>query len=241
MLVSCALGLGAVAGCGTDDPPVTERPLTDAEASMLANALFDNHERGGAEFRLAIQVGDGASINLQGRIDWRAHVGYAQVSARGVETGVREVYWSDDAVLEARDDLAPLLAQAGLAANPWIARDPDPVGRQLDQALALVTGLASEQRSNPQLVAQEPGSAFLRTDTVRDTDVVVLRYGELTTYWLADDGRMLRFESDNSTRTRPAVFDVLSFEEVAIEGPPVSQVTDVAEIADVYAAAVATD
>lgn len=239
----CALAsLASLAACGGDgDAADGARPLTRDEWSLLAGTHFQNHDRGGATFQLAVQVGEGATINLQGRIDWREHLGYAQVSGRGVETGVREVYWSDDAVLEARDDLAPLLAQAGVSAGPWVVREPDPAGRQLDQALALVTGLASEQRDNPQVLQQQAESAFVRDDTLRDVDVVVLRYDRLT-YWLAaDDGRMVRFESNNSSGTRPTVFDVLSFEEVMIEGPPVDQVTDVAEIAEIYAAAAATD
>jgi hypothetical protein len=239
--VASLLSLVLIAACGGDEPSDAERPLTQDEWALLGNVLFQNHDRGGATFQLALQVGDAASINLQGRIDWRSHVGYAQVSGKGVETGVREVYWSDDAVLESRDDLAALLAQAGLSAGPWVVRDPDPAGRQLDQALALVTGLASEQRDNPLLLDQSADSGFVRTDTLRGTDVVVLRY-DVTTYWLAaDDGRMVRLESNNSSGTRPAVFDVLSFEDVTIDGPPVDQVTDVAEIADVYAAAVASD
>jgi hypothetical protein len=240
----CAMvcSTASLAACGGDRGAAdTERPLTRDEWSLLAGTHFQNHDRGGASFQLAVQVGEGATINLQGRIDWREHVGYAQVSGRGVETGVREVYWSDDAVLEARDDLAPLLAQAGVAAGPWVVREPDPEGRQLDQALALVTGLASEQRDNPQVLQQQAESAFLRDDTLRDVDVVVLRYDRLT-YWLAaDDGRMVRFESNNASGTRPTVFDVLSFDDVVIEGPPVAQVTDVAEIAEIYAAAVASD
>jgi len=237
-VVSLAVVLAA---CGDDAQTNAERTLTPAESAMLANALFENVERGGATFALAVQVGDGASINLQGEVDWVEHLGYAQVSARAVEQGVREVFWSDDAVLEARDDLDPLLRQAGLPDAPWVVRDPDPVGRQLDQTLALVTGLASEQRDNPVLIEQEPGSAFVRTDTLRGTDVVVLRYGQAATYWLAaDDGRMLRFESDNSTGTRPVVFDVLEFREVTIDGPPVELITDVADLGDIYPAALAT-
>ena len=230
------------AGCGGDDEPgSTERPLTDAEAAMLANVLFADLDAGGAEFTVAVQVGTGATINLQGEIDWTTHRGYAQVSARGVETGVREVYWSDDAVLEARDDLAPLLERAGLAATPWVVRDPDPVGRQLDQVLAVVTGLAATQRDNPLLVAQEPGSAYLRDDTVRGIDAVVLRWGTRGTFWLdADDGRLLRFEGDNATRTRPVVVDLVAVRSVTIDGPPAELVTDVADIDDVYAAALAT-
>lgn len=242
IVVPCVLGVSVLAGCGGDDAPAsTERPLTSEESAMLANALFDNVERGGATFQLAVQVGDGATINLQGEVDWREHRGYAQVSARNVEQGVREVFWSDDAVLEARDDLAPLLDQAGLPPAPWVVREPDPTGRQLDQALALVTALAAEQRDNPLLIEQEPGSAFVRTDTLRDVPVVVLRYGERAVYWLAaDDGRLVRFESDNETNTRPVVFDVLAFSDVAIDGPPVDQIVDVADLGDLYDAALAT-
>ena len=236
------LGLAVLVGCGGDDGPSSaERPLTSEESAMLANALFDNVERGGATFSLAVQVGDGATINLQGEVDWRAHRGYAQVSARNTERGVREVFWSDDAVLESRDDLAPLLEQAGLPPAAWVVRDPDPVGRQLDQALALVTALAAEQRDNPLLIEQEPGSAFVRTDTLRDVPVVVLRYGERAVYWLAaDDGRLLRFESDNETNTRPVVFDVMAFSDVTIDGPPVDQIVDVADLGELYDAALAT-
>jgi hypothetical protein len=235
-LATCTMLAGA--GCGSDAPTATERPLTSDESALLANALFQNLERGGAAFQLAVQVGDAATINLQGEVDWSEHRGYAQVSTRNVEPGIREVFWSDDAVLEARDDLDELLRQAGLAAAPWVVRDPDPEGRQLDQALALVTGLAAAQRDNPLLIEQEPGSAFLRSDTLRGVDVVVLRYGRTATYWLArDDGRMLRFESDNSSKTRPVVFDVVDFREVTIDGPPVSQITDVADLGDLYDAA----
>ena len=242
--LGAALVVLALAGaaCGGDtSPSTTERPLSDDEAAMLANVLFDNHDRGGADVTLAVQVGEGASLSLQGEIDWTTHRGHALVSARGVETGVREVYWSDDAVLEARDDLSSLLAQAGLPDAPWVAREPDPPGRQLDQTLALLTGLASQQRDNPLLVQQEPGSAFVRTDTLRDTPVVVLRYGTSSVYWLAaDDGRMLRFESNNTVGDRPVVVDVLAFREITVDGPPVDQVVDVADIADAYDAALAT-
>ena len=81
-----------VAACGGNESPDAERPLTQEEWALLGNVLFQNHDRGGATFQLALQVGEAASINLQGRIDWRSHVGYAQVSGKGVETGVREVY-----------------------------------------------------------------------------------------------------------------------------------------------------
>ena len=86
-------------------------------------------------------------------------------------------------------------------------------------------------------IAQTPGSAFLRTDRLRDTDVVMLRYGDRATCWLAaDDGRLVRFENDSAARTRPVVFDVIEFGPHPIGGPEVASVVDVAEICDQYEA-----
>jgi hypothetical protein len=123
----------------------------------------------------------------------------------------------------------------------FVVRDPQPTSRTLDQAIALVTGLSAEQRDNPLLILQTEGSSYLRTDTLRDTPVVVLRYGERAVYWLAaDDHRLLRFESDNATHSRPVVVDILAFAPQQIEGPPVDQVVDVAEVQDQYEADVAS-
>ena len=113
---------------------------------------------------------------------------------------------------------------------------------------------ASAERRSREIVASETlraaaisssvrpaHSAFVRTDTLRDTPVVVLRYGTSSVYWLAaDDGRMLRFESNNTVGDRPVVVDVLGFREITVDGPPVDQVVDVADIADAYDAALAT-
>jgi hypothetical protein len=202
--------------------------------------LFDNYEAGGAEFQLAIQIGPGETINLQGEIDWTTHRGHALVAGRGTEEGIQEVYWDDEAVLERRAGLTTLLAQTGLESVAFVARPVDLERRDLDQTLALVTGLASEQRDNPLLIAQTDGSGFLRADTLRDAEVSVLRYGPLTTYWLAeDDGRMLRFEGNNTPGTRPVVIDLLALGARTIAGPPANQVVDVSEVQELYDAAVA--
>lgn len=248
------LGLTAaavvVAACGGGDgrdgdgsaAVGTGRPLSDVEAGWLANALYDNLQRGGATFQLAVQVSSDATLNLMGEVSWSDHRGHATVAGRGVEAGVGEVYWSTDAVLERRDTLNDLLARTGRSGVRFVVRDPEPTSRTLDQSVALVTGLAAEQRDNPLLILQTEGSTYLRTDTLRDTPVDVLRYGDRTTYWLAgDDHRLLRLESDNDSRTRPVVIDLLAFGAQEIAGPSVDQVVDVAEVRDLYDAAVAGD
>jgi hypothetical protein len=236
-LIAAFVAVVLCAGCGSggDGGTGAGRGLTDDEANLLANALFDNRQAGGSTFELAIQVAPGATINLQGEIDWTKHRGHALVVGKGTEEGVREVYWDDSTVLERRDDLNELLAQTGRPGITFVARPADVQGRDLDQTLGVVTGLASEQRDNPLLIKQAEGSTFVRTASLRSTPVSVLRYGPRTTYWLSTaDGSMLRFEGNNTPGTRPVVVDLLHLGAQTIAGPQVNEVVAVAEIQDLY-------
>ena len=110
-------------------------------------------------------------------------------------TRVTGVFWQDAGLLDRRPQLIALLTTLGHPVTNFVAREPDTVGRDLDRVLGIVTGLASPQRDNPLLIQQTEGSQFLRTGTLREIAVEVLRYGQRNRYWLAvDDGRLLRFE-----------------------------------------------
>jgi hypothetical protein len=80
--------------------------------------------------------------------------------------------------------------------------------RRIDQVIAVVTGLAATRPENAVLIQQQAGSVFLRSDTLRGTEVEVVRYGERSIYWIDPvSGRMLRFEGNNSAGTLPVVVD----------------------------------
>jgi hypothetical protein len=103
-----------------------------------------------------------------------------------------------------------------------VVRPPD-MNRRLDQVIAVIMGLASRRADNAALIAQEPGSAFLRDDTLRDVPVVVLRYGTRNIYWLdAATGDMLRFEGTNQQGNLPTLVDLLELGETSVELPPES-------------------
>jgi hypothetical protein len=148
------------------------------------------------------------------------------------------VFWNDRLIGERRPDLDPLVA-GGLADNevPLLSRPPDVTNRRLDQVVAVVTGLAATQRDNAQLIAQTPGSAFIRNDVLRGRDVEVLRYGQRSIYWLdAATGEMLRFEGTDSSGRYPVVVDLYQRGPRRIDLPPGSALIDVASIADAYVA-----
>jgi hypothetical protein len=230
------LVVAAGTACGGDDDAATTTPLTDQQAERLASALFDNYDDGGSSFTMLSEVTtSGIRLALDGEIDWKAHVGHAFVQASGSDETLTEVYWRDDMVLERRPSLNALVSAAGIGDYEFVARAPDIEGRELDRALATLTGLASPQRDNPLLIAQTDGSAHLRDDELGDVPVEVLRYGTRSVYWLAlDDGRLVRFEANNQAGTRPVLIEIQDRGARTIEGPSPTAIVDVGEIGELY-------
>jgi hypothetical protein len=235
----------ALAGCGGSAESEGERPVTDGEAARMAETLFENHDLGGAQFELSAQMPDGSRLDLTGEVDWLGHQGRAVVEADGgPEEAIDEVVWTATSVLERIPSLDELAQQVGRPMGGMWARSPDPDRRDLDAMIQLVTSLAATESDNAVLIAQEPGTAFLRTDTVPATDVAVdvLRYGERTVYWLARDGvTMWRFEGNDATATRPVVVDLRDHGERVIDLPADDEVVAAASVAELYRAVTGVD
>lgn len=197
----------ALAACGGGDKPGT-RPLTQEEASRLAETMFLNHREGRATFEVATLTEPGGSrLRLAGTVDWSARSGAARVVVDGGTGTLEAVAWGSDTVAERRPVHDGLLAGLGLPQGAWISRPVDQ-RRRIDQVIAVVTGLAASRPENAVLIQQQAGSVFLRSDTLRGTEVEVVRYGERSIYWIDPlNGRMLRFEGNNTAGTLPIIVD----------------------------------
>jgi hypothetical protein len=234
-VVVVALALALAACSSSDSAAPTTSALTAEQANRLANVLFDNYDGGGATFQVATASADGGTVNMTGEVDWQGHFGHATVSAKGTEAGVTEVYWSEETVLEQRPELNRVLVAAGRAPTTFVARTPDPANRDLDRAIAIVAGLASEQRDNPLLIQQETGSSFVRNDTLRGVEVEVLRYGTRNLYWIdAATGLLLRFEGNSAAGGQPVVVDILQRGPQTITGPIATDVVGIDLVRDFY-------
>jgi hypothetical protein len=191
-----------------------ERPLRPDEASLLAEVLSNNYELEGAHFRLIARSGhDQLDISIEGDVDWKNHRGYARVTGGSQPNPVVEVWWDDKSVAEWRPTLEDEVRRVtGDVSNPVLVRDPDQESRRLDQLLALVIGLSARTPENAQLILQEPDSAFLRKDSIRNQPVLVFRYGKRTVYWIHEiDKTLLRFEGNNSSGQFPVLVDFEDF------------------------------
>lgn len=239
LLLALLVALGA---CGdSDGPAVSEpRPLTNDEATRLAQAGYQNLLARGAEFEahsafLGVQPSE--TIRLVGVIDWETHTGRALVMSDGPRMGLAEVFWNETTVLERWPGMDDIVSSLGGPDQPWVARSPQPETKQLDRLLALVIGLATEQPDNAILLQQAEGTAFLRADTLRERNVEVLRYGARNLYWLAlDDGSMLRFEGNSTGGNTPTVIDFLRFGSMTVERPAESSVVPATAISEIYSA-----
>ena len=231
LVVAVALGLGTVlvlfAMTRGDDgaavPAVT--PLTPRQASALADALHRNHEAQGATFRLVSQnSASGGTVTLEGVVDWSQTRGRAIVHGYADADGpVTEIAWSSDAVAELRPSQDGLLAARSESPGTFVLRPATTRDDPLDRLIAIISSLATRQPENAQLIMQNPGAGFLRTDRLRDTDVDVLRYSERSTFWIdIERGVLLRFEGRDSSGRSPVIVDLFDIGPREVQLPVVS-------------------
>ena len=207
-IVLAACVLTSLTACTSSDATPTSRNLTQQEAADLAQSINLNYVEGGAKFVVSTVIAPGqGAIQLAGTIDWKSHVGSANVSASVADSTLQGVVWGTNAIAESRPAFEAQLSTFGRAKPYFIVRKPN-MNRRLDQIVAVVMGLAAEQPENSQLILQKPGSMYLREDVLRNEAVRVLRYGERNVFWIAkDSGLLLRFEGSNELGNQPIIID----------------------------------
>lgn len=212
-----ALVSSACGSHNSDEP----RPLTRTEADVLSQMLYTNYESQGARFEVAARSfnGDGTVV-LSGVVDWRDHSGLATVRGLGAgQDTVTAVAWTQNAIAEQRPGWAARLA--GQDPNSFFIRGVEKETNQLDQLVAVVTALATTQPENAQLILQNEGARFVRTDVLRGRAVNVMRYSDSLGYWVdAATGSMLRMEAVDSSGNWPTVVDILSTGPQTFSLPP---------------------
>jgi hypothetical protein len=214
---------GCAAAPGADDAgPV---PLTLDQASRLAEVLSRNREAGGATFvATALDASNGATVVMEGTVDWTLGHGVATVAGlRDADGEVTGVAWTRDGVAERRPDRMEELARMGLdpVATHWL-RAVDPAAHTVDRLIGIVLGLATERPDNAQLVLQKPDAGFVRDDELRGVAVEVLRYSDRTVLWIDPaTGALLRFEGNDSRGAAPVVVDLIERGPVSVELPRV--------------------
>ena len=192
-----ALVLAFIAGCGggSDEPPATKseagRPVSDAEALILARLLERNYSDGGARFEGVVTFPGPTRVAIRGVVDWRRIGGRADLREAGHPArDSRRILWNKRLVLAQA-------GRAGAASRRWdpaaADRDAGPVQFYLD-FLAL---LSARNIDNVALI-RDRGARFRGTDEVDGVPVRIfdLGAGTRTSYWVGiEDQRLHRVET----------------------------------------------
>jgi hypothetical protein len=245
-VAGCVLVLLSVVSCGSSTPKdatsgpsiPTGKPLTLAQAEVLASVLTKNFDEGGAVFTVTVPYGAQTTYTLNGSIDYTKGTAQStlRITSEGNDQADSELVWTKHEVLEQIPGLTEAVAAKGLPGVTFVSR-PLTTSSPQDVVLNLLLGTASQQRENPALIQQgtaQGDSAFLRTDTLRNTPVDVYRFGKKTTYWVGhDDGLLMRFEANLAIAPGVTVIDFLEHKPVSIPGPKASEVVFASEIPDI--------
>jgi hypothetical protein len=245
-VTGCILVLLSVVSCGSSTPKdpssgpsIAEgKPLTLAQAEVLASVLTKNFDEGGAVFTVTVPYSPQTTYTLNGSIDYTKGTAQStlRITSEGNEPADSELLWTKQEVLEQIPGLTEAVAALGRPGVTFVSR-PLTTSSPQDVVLNLLLGTASQQRENPALIQQgtdKGDSAFLRTDTLRNTPVDVYRFGKKTTYWVGhDDGVLMRFEATLAIAPGVTVIDFLEHKPISIPGPKASEVVFASEIPDV--------
>lgn len=230
------VGSSVLVACGGNSA-TKEKPLTDDQVQLVANAFFRNHEAGGITFALSTVAVGGGTITMQGTVDFKNLTGQARIVGGASPNPVTGVMWGGSTVLERRPTLDGAIANLGYPGVIFVARPIDTQARRLDGLLSVVMGLATAQPENAVLVRQREGSAYLRDDELRGTKVEVLRFGERLILWVDPlTGDLLRFEGTNTQRTFPIIVDIIDRGPVTIPAPLTRVVVSAGDLGDDYLA-----
>lgn len=226
-----------IAGCGTDRTPGdagaqgTARPLTVEQSVLLAETLVRNSEAGGASFvAISDDRATGRTLSLEGEIDWTRLEGRATLDNYMDGFGpVTEIAWSRVGVAERRPDQRGLLDERGETPDTFFLRAADLQQSALDRLITLTIALAADSAEDASLLRAQPAAALLRTDTLRDTEVLVMRFSARSIYWIdPETGTLLRFEGVDASGLNPVVIDLLELGPRELTMPPISRLPLVA-------------
>ncbi|NKE57767.1 hypothetical protein FXN61_13355 [Lentzea sp. PSKA42] len=144
-----ALLLLLTACSSTPDP----RPLSIPEAERLALVRFSNYTTGVSAFTASVPS-PGGKLQLNGRVDFVNHLGYA-----GMRTDGRDDQFSQGMVQWNLGRIAFATTPSTTPVDPvppadWQVRDLQERGSELDGALRLLVNLGSDRPENSQLLLQ---------------------------------------------------------------------------------------
>lgn len=216
--------------------------LTQAQATTLSRLLFMNYDQGGADFVANVPYGIGASIVIEGVVDWKMHTGSAKLfvkKADGTTADTSEIWWRNPNnvqsgfVATSLKGLTEAMAKAGRPGVKYVAR---PLSTSpIDIILKYLDALSSDQAENPLLLRQDKRAGYLGVETIPSGEADVIKFGR-SRYWIdLKSKRMVQASAGLAGLRTDTVFTISDPGQKTIAFPPNSEVVDAGTIPEIYA------
>lgn len=210
-IASAVLLLSTLTGCSPSDEygEVEPREVTTEEAERLSLVRMNNYDQQSSAFTMSMNS-DGKKMWLEGRVDFREHLGYANAVIDGPPNTYALLQW-DFKTVAAAEAQSQELPEQPPKREPWQPRKLEPSSSTFDTGLALVLNLAADRPENPVLL-QQNGAQWHGKAEVGDTEVDVFSGpGEDNTV----SDKLLYFV-DEKSHLRKIIADLPRTEEDAI-------------------------
>ncbi|WP_327325109.1 hypothetical protein OG735_23320 [Streptomyces sp. NBC_01210] len=154
LLLAVLLASAACTGPAADRPAGDRAALTEQQAELLALTRFTNYRSAAGTVSATIPV-PGRTLRLDGRLDWRAHTGYAELrdETPGAPTHWRHLLrWNRTTVSARFNWTGPRPDKP--PADGWSERRLEPRSATVDSTLLLLLSLGSDRPENAQLLVR---------------------------------------------------------------------------------------
>jgi hypothetical protein len=232
--------------------------LTVGQATKLSRLFFVNRDQGGADVHIQVPYGIGSSITIVGQVDWKKHIGAAQIqviSDDGTIVDTSKVWWGNvqdpqrGFVVSSLKGLTEEMQTAGRPGVLYVAR-PFSEKSPVDLILRYLDALSAEQPENPLLLRQDKKTGYIGTDTVEligqgatptdpptkttvSTDVI--RFGR-SRYWIdTKTSELVQAAAPLAGLRSPTVYSFTNRGEKKVVLPQNAEVVDAADIPEIYA------
>ena len=240
VIVVLAAGCSGTPNERSSASPSTSRratPITDAQASMLADVLVTNHGLGGSAVVATVPYGT-VTFQMAGEIDWANHVGRLTIRTEPKQKGTAvrgpfDVAFDQKVTFEQVAGLADALVAQGRPPANWVATALDPGSSPLHVVLQLILGLSSTQRDNPVLLRQDVtyGGALV----VRGSKTDRFEMGRSTYAVDRASGRLVQVTASLETTHSTATIDLSDPGPRTIPLPAADDIVALSDVRDIYA------
>lgn len=224
-VASALLLLSSLAGCSPSEEygEAEPREVTTDEAERLSLVRMNNYDQQSSGFTMSMGS-DGKKMWFEGRVDFREHLGYANVLIDGQPSTYALLQWNF-ATVAAADAQSQQLPEQPPERAPWQPRKLEPNSSAFDTGLALVLNLAADRPENPVLLRQN-GAQWHGKAKVGEEEVDVFSGpGEDNTvsdnllYFVDDDSQLRKVVADLPRTEEDAVITLTDTDIDSIETP----------------------